>query len=114
MPSSSSSTHWRNQPVDPLRIRRFPRQFAPVDRRLVYRKHICRMSTEAMALYLFLECVSDPQGLSFYSDERICEFLPWSLRGLWDARDRLCEAGFLLYRRPFYQLLQLPDSETIR
>jgi hypothetical protein len=114
MPPASSSTRCCNQPVDPLRIRRFPRQFAPVDRRLVYHKHICRMSTEAMALDLFLECVSDPQGLSFYSETRICEYLHWSLRGLWDARDRLCQAGFLLYRRPFYQLLELPDSETIR
>jgi hypothetical protein len=108
------STPWFKHPVDPLRIRPFPRQFAPVDRRLVYQKHIRRMSTEAIALYLFLECVSDSQGLSFYSDERICEYLPWSLRGLWDARDRLCEGGFLLYRRPFYQLLELPSAETLR
>jgi len=107
-------TRWPKQPVDPLRIRRLPRQFAPVDRRLIYQNHIRRMSTEAIALYLFLECVSDPQGLSFYSETRICEYLHWSLRGLWDARDRLCEGGFLLYRRPFYQLLQLPDAETTR
>ena len=102
------------QPVDPTRIRSFPRQFGALDRRLVYEKHICVMSTEAIALYAFLECVSDPEGLSFYSDERICEFLHWSLNGLWDARDRLLRGGFLLYRRPVYQLLGLVEAETER
>ena len=102
------------QPVDPARIRSLPRQFGPLDRRLVYEKHICAMSTEALALYAFLECVSDPEGLSFYSDERICETLNWSLNGLWDARDRLLRGGFLLYRRPVYQLLGLPEVEAER
>ena len=87
-----------------------PRQFGALDRRLVYQKHICVMSTEGLALYTFLECVSDPQGLSFYSDERICEYLHWSLNGLRDARERLIEGGFLLYRRPIYQLLDLSEA----
>ena len=99
------------QPVDSQRIRSMPKQFGPMDRRLVYEQHICRMSAEEIALYVFLECVSDPQGLSLYSDERICEYLHWSLNGLWDARSRLIEGGFLLYRRPIYQLLDL--SETV-
>lgn len=102
------------QPVDPARIRSLPRQFGPLDRRLVYGRHICAMSTEAIALYAFLECVSDAQGLSFYSDERVCEYLNWSLNGLWHARDRLLHGGFLLYRRPVYQLLGLSEMEAER
>jgi hypothetical protein len=96
-------------PVDPQRIRALPRQFGPLDRRLVYGKHIRRMSPEQIALYAFLECVSDVQGLSFYSDERICKELDFSLNGLWHARDALIAGGFLLYRRPVYQLLELPS-----
>jgi len=110
MRMASATVKRIKQPVDPNRIRRMPRQFGPLDRRLVYQKHICAMSTEALALYAFLECVSDPQGLSFYSDERICEHLHWSLNGLWDARDRLVTGGFLLYRRPIYQLLDLSEA----
>ena len=98
------------QPVDPHRIRSMPAQFGPLDRRLVYQKHIRRMSYEQIALYVFLECVSDPEGLSFYSDERICEELHFSLNGLWKAREALLETGFLLYRRPMYQLLNLPAA----
>ena len=63
----------------------------------------------AIALYLFLQCVSDAEGLSFYSDERVCEELHFSLNGLWKAREALVDAGFLLYRRPIYQLLNLPS-----
>jgi len=114
MRTASRATNHIKQPVDPTRVRTFPQQFGMLDRRLVYQKHICAMSTEAVALVAFLECVSDPEGLSFYSDERICEFLHWSLNGLWDARDRLLHGGFLLYRRPVYQLLDLPQPQVER
>jgi hypothetical protein len=114
MRTASRATHRIKQPVDPTRLRTFPQQFAPLDRRLVYEKHIRAMSTETIALYAFLECVSDPEGLSFYSDERICEYLNWSLNGLWEARDRLLRGGFLLYRRPVYQLLELPQINSAR
>jgi hypothetical protein len=96
------------QPVDPQRVRTMPAQFGAVDRRLVYQKHIRRMSVEQIALYVFLQCVSDAQGLSFYSDERVCEELHLSLNALWEARELLEHGGFLLYRRPIYQLLNLP------
>lgn len=107
----SRSTHQKvmKQPVDPERVRTMPKQFGAVDRRLVYRKHIRCMSTEQIALYVFLECVSDAEGLSFYSDERICEYLHFSLNGLWKARKGLVQGGFLLYSRPIYQLLNLPQ-----
>ena len=97
------------EPVDSERVRTMPAQFGAVDRRLVYQKHIRRMSAEQIALYLFLQCVSDAEGLSFYSDERVCEELPFTLNGLWQARDALVQGGFLLYRRPIYQLLNLPQ-----
>ena len=96
------------QPVDSQRVRTMPAQFGAVDRRLVYQRHIRRMSIEQIALYVFLQCVSDAEGLSFYSDERICEELHFSLNGLWEARESLMHGGFLLYRRPIYQLLNLP------
>ena len=96
------------QPVDPQRVRTMPAQFGAMDRRLVYQKHIRRMSVEQIALYVFLQCVSDAQGLSFYSDDRVCEELHLSPGTLWEAREALLQDGFLLYRRPIYQLLNLP------
>jgi len=95
-------------PVDPERVRTIPSQFGAVDRQLVYQKHICRMSTNQIALYVFLQCVGDTEGLSFYSDERICEYLHFSLNGLWKARKELVQGCLLLYSHPIYQLLNLP------
>ena len=69
------------------------------------------MSAEQIALYVFLQCVSDPEGLSFYSDERVCEELHFSLNGLWKAREALVQVGLLLYSRPIYQLLNLPQPK---
>jgi hypothetical protein len=97
------------QPVDPKRVRTMPKQFGALDRQLVYRKHIRCMSTKQIALYVFLECVSDAAGLSFYSDERICEYLHFSLNGLRKARNGLVQGGFMLHSRPIYQLLNLPQ-----
>ena len=96
------------QPVDSQRVRTMPAQFGAVDRRLVYQKHIRRMSVEQIALYVFLQCVSDAQGLSFYSDERVCEELHLSRGALGEAREALVQDAFLLYHRPIYQLLNLP------
>jgi hypothetical protein len=59
-----------------------PRQSAPLDRRLVYDKHLHYLSIEAAGLLIFLECLSDPQGLSLYSDPRICKELDWNFNNL--------------------------------
>ena len=99
-------------PVDPQRIRAMPRQFAPVNRRLVYDKHICNLSHQQLALYLFLECVSDVQGLSYYSDPRICQDLHLCMDELQKARLALIAGHYLLYQPPIYQLLDLPPAPT--
>ncbi|MEI8376384.1 MAG: hypothetical protein WCJ35_26500 [Planctomycetota bacterium] len=96
-------------PVDPSRIRSMPAQFAPIDRRLIYDRHLCVLTHAQMALYLFLHCVGDAAGLSYYSDERICQFLRLGDAALREARQGLIQQQFILYRRPMYQLLDLPQ-----
>ena len=108
MNSSPLRRPQRHLPVDPNRIRHLPRQFAPVDRRLVYDRHLCELTLSQMALYLFLHCVADASGLSYYSDERICQFLPLDEAALREARKDLIQHQFILYHRPLYQLLDLP------
>jgi hypothetical protein len=96
-------------PVDPLRIRPMPRQFGAVDRRLVYGDWTRRLSLEALALYVFLICVADEQGLSYYSDRRIGELLSLDPSDVVQARERLLGQGLILYQRPLYQVLDLPE-----
>ena len=96
-------------PVDPGRIRQMPTQFAAVDRRLVYDRHLCGLTPAQMALYLFLHCVSDAAGLSYYGDARIGQDLHLTDAALREARQGLIQRHMLLYRRPMYQLLDLPQ-----
>jgi hypothetical protein len=91
----------------PHRLRHVPRQFSWIDQRLVRDGHIRGRTTAALALYLFLCTVSDAQGASYYSDERVCEFLGLEGAGLKTARRELMEAGLVAYSRPFYQVLSL-------
>ena len=98
------------EPVDSTRIRKMPRQFGAIDRSLIYQGHIQKLCTEETALYALLICVSDPQGLSYYSDRRLCELLRLSNEAVLRARLGLIRNGFILYERPFYQLLDLPAA----
>ncbi len=106
--------HVSKNPVDPMRIRRMPNQFAPVDRRLVYDQHICLLSHQQAALYLFLHCVADAKGLSYYGDARICQVLDLCEPALHEARQGLIDRQLLLYSHPIYQLLDLPNSASAR
>lgn len=97
-------------PLDPKRIRQIPRQFGAMDRRLVYQAWTRRMSQEELALYVFLICVGDLEGLSYYSDRRAAELLNLDARDVGVARDALCRKGLILYRAPLYQVLDLPEA----
>ena len=97
-------------PLDPNRIRQIPRQFGALDRRLVYQAWTRRISLEELALYVFLICVADPEGLSYYSDRRIGQLLNLHPRDIAPLRDRLLQNGLILYRKPLYQVLDLPEA----
>ena len=97
------------RPVDPVRIRRMPRQFGAIDRNLIYRNHVRRLGPAELALYALLVCVSDLEGLSYYSDRRLCELLHLEQEPLARARGVLINANLILYQPPIYQLLDLPE-----
>jgi hypothetical protein len=96
----------------PQRLRRVPPQFNWVDHRLVRDKHICGCSTQALALYLFLVTVADAQGLSYYSDGAIGQFLPLDAPALGRARHELSAAHLIAYQRPLYQVLALEEPRA--
>ena len=93
--------------ICPQRLRRVPKQFSWIDQRLVRNKHICGLSCESQGLYLFLVTVSDSQGLSFYSDKVISDYLGLDTMQLIKARSQLHEAGLIAYSNPLYQVLCL-------
>jgi hypothetical protein len=95
------------------RLRRIPSQFSWVDHRLVRNRHICGISHSSLALYLFLVTVSDADGLSYYSDETICNYLDLDVCMISQLRAELCAAGLIAYRHPFYQVLSLDEVYAV-
>lgn len=96
----------------PTHLRRVPRQFGWVDTRLVSAGYVKRCDSVALALYLLLVVVGDPQGLSYYSDRAITELLSIEGGALQAARKSLLAAHLIAYQPPLYQVLALEESQA--
>ena len=94
----------------PNRLRQIPSSFSWVDHRLIRHHHLRACDHRAWALYLFLVTVGDAQGLSYYSEEAIGRQLKLDLLALAAARQQLEQAGLIVYQKPLYQVLALPES----
>ena len=100
----------RKEIVNPGRLRRTPKGFGWVDHRLVRKGYMKERSSEALALYLFLVTVGDADGVSYYSRETLRGHLNFSSSALDSSRSELMKADLIAYRKPFYQVLDLPPT----
>lgn len=99
-------------PVMKNRIRQIPKSFSWVDHRLVRQGYIEACTHEQSALYLFLVCVADAQGLSYYSDKAIMKKLDMDIQGLEKARSGLIKNNLIAWQEPIYQVLSLEPKIT--
>lgn len=96
----------------PDRIRHVPAGFGWVDHRFVRDGHIRGLSREALALYLFLVTVANEDGISWYSEEKLCLLTGLESADLSTARRELSSLSLLAYSRPVYQVLELPQRSA--
>ena len=94
-------------PVLPKRVRKVPASFSWIDHRLVSDRHIDLCSHAAASLYLFLVCVGDGKGLSYYGDRAIMSKLSMDQQTLQTARSELIRNELLAWQKPIYQVLCL-------
>jgi hypothetical protein len=99
-------------PILPKRVRKVPRGFGWIDHRLVSDKRIDQCTHAASALYLFLVCVGDDLGLSYYGDKSIMERLAMDQETFSQARTNLIRKGLIAWQKPLYQVLSL-EPEVI-
>lgn len=97
----------------PERRRQTPRTFSWVDHRLIRENHIQRCSAQAWALYLVLLTVGNGQGISYYSDRRLCQLLNFAAVELKRVRQELINADLIAHEPPIYQVLSLDLSPEI-
>ena len=91
----------------PNRVRKVPNSFSWVDHRLISDGHFERLHHSSSALYLFLLCAGDEQGLSYYGDKSIIKKLSMDYKALAKARSELIHTGLVAWQKPMYQLLCL-------
>lgn len=94
-------------PILKQRIRKIPSSFSWVDHRLVRQRYIDSCTHEQSALYLFLVCVSDDKGLSYYADKSIMKKLGMDMQTLKEARSGLIKNNLIAWQQPIYQVLSL-------
>ena len=94
--------------LNPARLRQVPAPFSWLDHRLVRERYLERAEVNAWALYLFLVCVADAQGLSYYGDLSLGRQLGLSPERLQQARRALLVLDLMAFEPPCYQVLSLP------
>jgi hypothetical protein len=105
--------HVEKRILDPARVRTIRDGFSWIDRRFVRDGLIDHLSRDEILLYLFLVCVADKNGLSYYGDRRVAATLHVPVLALDDVRGRLVERGLVAYEAPLYQVLELPGSTPV-
>jgi len=100
------------KPIRPDRIRKITGSFSWIDHRILLEGLILSMSQHEILLYFFLVLVSDKNGVSFYSYDKICKYLKISLDDFVNARNRLIERYLVAYKQGRVQVLQIPPKRS--
>ena len=99
----------RPQPPQMDRIRSIHGSFSWIDHRFFRQGFDQGLTRIEKLLYLVLVAVSNRDGVSFYSDERLGEFLDIRhLHELTGARDELEARDLIAFKDGVYQVLELP------
>ncbi|NOQ46551.1 MAG: hypothetical protein GQ559_07745 [Desulfobulbaceae bacterium] len=100
--------------LEPARVRNIQGTFAFLEHRFLRQGFFEHLTQHELLLYLFLVLVSDRQGISYYSYDRICSMTGITLDEYIRARDGLIDTDLLAFDGFFFQVLALPDHVVIR
>ena len=97
-------------PLVSHRVRSINGSFAFIEHRFLRHGFWASLGHHELLLYFFLVMVSDRQGLSFYSYDKICSLLAISVDEYILARDNLINKDLLAFDGTFFQVLSLPPE----
>lgn len=98
------------QPLCPTRRRQITGSFAFIEHRFLRHGFWSNLSQHDCLLYVFLILVADRNGLSYYSYDKICTLLRFSLDDYVMARNHLIEQDLIAFDGHLFQVLSLPDK----
>jgi hypothetical protein len=90
------------------RIRRIDGGFSFIPHRFLMDGFLQALSQPELLLYIFLILAADRYGLSYYSYDRVCSLLQFSLEQYIEARNGLINKDLIAFDGTLYQVLQLP------
>jgi hypothetical protein len=98
------------QPIVPERVRKIDGGFSFIPHTFVTRHFFTSLTQHELLLYLLLVLVGDRQGLSYYSQDKLCIMLRMSLDELIVARNSLIEKSLIAFDGFMFQVLSLPEK----
>ncbi len=98
------------QPLCPNRRRQIRGSFAFIEHRFLRDGFWSSLSQAECLLYVFLVLVADRNGLSYYSYDKICTLLCFTLDDYLVARNGLIEKDLIAFDGHLFQVLSLPDT----
>jgi len=97
------------RPLVSQRLRFIQGSFAYIQHRFLRDGFFGALSHHELLLYFLLILVSDRQGLSFYSYDKLCSLLALSLDDYLEARDGLIQKDLIAFDGTIFQVLSLPE-----
>lgn len=96
-------------PLCPQRVRKITGSFAFIEHRFLRDGFLQSLTHHELVLYLFLVLVADRSGLSYYSYDKVCTLLRFSLDEYLVARDALIKKDLIAFDGHLFQVLSLPQ-----
>jgi len=97
-------------PIVPDRVRRIEGSFSFIPHQFVTAGFFTSLNQHELLVYLLLVMVADRQGLSYYSQDKLCIMLRMSLDDFIAARNGLIEKSLIAFDGFLFQVLSLPDK----
>ncbi len=99
------------KPLIPQRLRTIQGSFATIEHQFLRGGFWGALSHYELLLYFLLVLVSDRQGLSFYSYDKLCSLLQMSLDDYLEARNQLIQKDLIAFDGRIFQVLSLPERQ---
>ncbi len=96
--------------INQERIRKIEGSFSWIPHTFIRQGFWSSLNHHELLLYLFLVLVSDRQGFSYYSYDRICAMLKIHIDEYIQARNALIDMSLIAFDGYLFQVLSLPES----
>ena len=100
------------KPLVPERVRRIEGGFSFIPHAFLTGEFVTHLTQAELLLYFLLILVGDRQGLSYYSQDKLCLLLRMGIDDLILARNGLIRKSLIAFDGCLFQVLSLPEKPT--